>query len=290
MMSSPCLTRAAPGGVRHCGGGGRRRLRPAAPPIGPVLQIHQLSALTMRAFRHSLRAYSPGKTAPGVGVSAGCENDTGRYATADEETVVAVVSGELSGAVSIIRLSGSRAVSIAGTVFRPTGSGDRSNSDWTPKSHRVYYGFATDKAGAVLDEVLAIVMLAPRSYTREDVVELHCHGGGVCARRVVSACLDAGAMLARPGEFTLRAFLNGRLDLTQVRPSLNLHLTSVLTVPPTPRRSAQATAWPTGGERAAACERKNDSCRRQRNCRPTGASPCLILTHYDRNVTCITAK
>ncbi len=65
-------------------------------------------------------------------------------------------------------------------------------------------------------QVLAIVMLGPRSYTCEDIVEIHTHGGGVCARRVLTACLEAGASLAKPGEFTLRAFLNGRLDLTQV--------------------------------------------------------------------------
>ena len=65
-------------------------------------------------------------------------------------------------------------------------------------------------------QVLAIVMLGPRSYTCEDIVEIHAHGGGVCARRVLTACLEAGATLAKPGEFTLRAFLNGRLDLTQV--------------------------------------------------------------------------
>lgn len=59
-------------------------------------------------------------------------------------------------------------------------------------------------------------MLAPRSYTSEDVIELQCHGGGVCVRRVLACCLTAGARLAKPGEFTLRAFLNGRLDLSQV--------------------------------------------------------------------------
>ena len=61
-------------------------------------------------------------------------------------------------------------------------------------------------------------MLAPKSYTCEDVVELHCHGGGVCAQRVLQACVEAGARPARAGEFTLRAFLNGRLDLSQVWP------------------------------------------------------------------------
>ena len=65
-------------------------------------------------------------------------------------------------------------------------------------------------------------MLAPKSYTSEDVVELHCHGGGVCVQRVLACCLMAGARLAKPGEFTLRAFLNGRLDLSQVIPAFLL--------------------------------------------------------------------
>lgn len=65
-------------------------------------------------------------------------------------------------------------------------------------------------------QVLLIAMLAPRSYTKEDIIELHTHGGGVCASRALQACLEAGARRARAGEFTLRAFLNGRLDLSQV--------------------------------------------------------------------------
>ena len=68
-----------------------------------------------------------------------------------------------------------------------------------------------------MDEVLLLSMLSPKSYTREDVVELHCHGGGISAQRVLRAAIEAGARPARPGEFTLRAFLNGRLDLAQVR-------------------------------------------------------------------------
>lgn len=86
---------------------------------------------------------------------------------------------------------------------------------WQPESHRVYYGTAIDAGGTVLDEVLLLTMLAPRSYTAEDVVEVHTHGGGVSAARVLQRCLEAGARLAQPGEFTLRAFLNGRLDLSQ---------------------------------------------------------------------------
>lgn len=68
------------------------------------------------------------------------------------------------------------------------------------------------------DQVLLIAMLAPRSYTREDVIEIHTHGGGVCAARAMAAALEAGARRAHPSEFTLRAFLNGRLDLSQVSP------------------------------------------------------------------------
>jgi hypothetical protein len=75
-------------------------------------------------------------------------------------------------------------------------------------------------------QVLLLSMLAPKSYTSEDVIELHCHGGGVCVQRVLGCCLREGARLAKPGEFTLRAFLNGRLDLSQV----SLHLLEVLQV------------------------------------------------------------
>lgn len=92
---------------------------------------------------------------------------------------------------------------------------DCSVDSWRPRSHFVEYGVVVDSKGSVVDEVLAVPMLAPRSYTREDVIELQCHGSEVCLRRVLRACVDAGARLAEPGEFTLRAFLNGRLDLTQ---------------------------------------------------------------------------
>jgi tRNA modification GTPase len=88
-------------------------------------------------------------------------------------------------------------------------------SPFSPKSHRVYYGHVVDSSGQVLDEVLLLHMRKPRSYTREDVVELHCHGGGICAQRILEECLQLGCRLAAPGEFTLRAFLHGRLDLSQ---------------------------------------------------------------------------
>lgn len=132
---------------------------------------------------------------------------------ADSDTIAAIVTGPQQAAVAIIRVSGPEAISVAGQVFRHRNK--RNFGSWQPVTHRVYYGNAVNRAGQNLDEVLAIAMLAPRSYTAETVVEIHTHGGAVPARRVLSALLEAGARLAGPGEFTLRAFLNGRLDLSQ---------------------------------------------------------------------------
>ncbi|XP_047976799.1 tRNA modification GTPase MnmE [Salvia hispanica] len=132
-------------------------------------------------------------------------------------TIAAIVTslGGPPGAVGIVRLSGPSAVSIAGEVFRPMSRKRRKGARWWPNSHVVEYGEVLDSHGNIIDEVLVVPMLAPKSYTREDVIELQCHGSEVCLRRVLRACLDAGARLAEPGEFTLRAFLNGRLDLSQ---------------------------------------------------------------------------
>ncbi|KAK4274084.1 hypothetical protein QN277_017369 [Acacia crassicarpa] len=130
-------------------------------------------------------------------------------------TIAAIVTslGGPPGAVGIVRLSGPSAVDIASRVFRPTRK--RKKITWQPISHVVEHGMVLDTDGNVIDEVLVVPMLAPRSYTREDVIELQCHGSEVCLRRVLRTCLEAGARLAEPGEFTLRAFLNGRLDLSQ---------------------------------------------------------------------------
>lgn len=138
------------------------------------------------------------------------------HVAASSSTIAAIVTslGGLPGAVGIVRLSGPSAVAIVGRVFRSAKKKGKS-SGWRPTSHVVEYGVVSDCHGNVIDEVLVVPMLAPRSYTREDVVELQCHGSEVCMRRVLRACLEGGARLAEPGEFTLRAFLNGRLDLSQ---------------------------------------------------------------------------
>lgn len=113
------------------------------------------------------------------------------------------------GSVGIVRLSGSESVAIARKLFHSPGQ-----QSW--ESHRILYGHIREpQSGVLIDEALVLLMLAPRSYTREDVVELHCHGGIMAVQQVLQLCLQQGARLAEPGEFTLRAFLNGRLDLTQ---------------------------------------------------------------------------
>lgn len=113
------------------------------------------------------------------------------------------------GSVAIVRISGPAALAIAHRLFHAPG-----NQPW--ESHRVLYGHVLDPAsGERVDEALLILMQAPRSFTREDVVEFHCHGGLIAVGRVLELVLAAGARRAGPGEFSQRAFLNGRLDLTQ---------------------------------------------------------------------------
>ncbi|RAL47016.1 hypothetical protein DM860_017057 [Cuscuta australis] len=138
---------------------------------------------------------------------------------ANSSTIAAVVTslGGPPAAVGIVRISGPSAISIVSRLFRSMRKRKfkECTSVWRPKSHVVEYGLVSDSCGNVIDEVLMVPMLAPKSYTREDVIELQCHGSEVCLNRVLRACLEAGARLAEPGEFTLRAFLNGRLDLSQ---------------------------------------------------------------------------
>ncbi|MGV0024475.1 tRNA uridine-5-carboxymethylaminomethyl(34) synthesis GTPase MnmE [Phormidesmis priestleyi] len=127
------------------------------------------------------------------------------------ETIVAIATAIVpeQGSVGIVRMSGEKAVAIAKILFHSPGS-----QKW--ESHQILYGYVRDpNTQETVDEALLLLMFAPRSYTREDVVEFHCHGGIMAVQQVLQLCLEQGAKLAQPGEFTLRAFLNGRLDLTQ---------------------------------------------------------------------------
>jgi tRNA modification GTPase len=126
-------------------------------------------------------------------------------------TIVAIATAVVpqQGSVGIVRLSGEDAIAIARRIFWTPGK-----QEW--ESHRILYGYVRHpQTGVTIDEALLLVMLAPRSYTREDVVEIHSHGGIILVQQILQLCVEHGAKIAEPGEFTLRAFLNGRIDLTQ---------------------------------------------------------------------------
>ena len=128
-----------------------------------------------------------------------------------EHTIAAIATSIMSsGGISVIRLSGEDAVQIADKIFKSV----KGIKLTDVASHTVHYGHIVSNE-KVIDEVLVIVMRAPNTYTREDVVEIDCHGGFLVTRKVLEACIDAGASPAQPGEFTKRAFLNGRIDLSQ---------------------------------------------------------------------------
>jgi tRNA modification GTPase len=134
------------------------------------------------------------------------------------DTIAAVSTPPGVGGIGVIRISGPEAAAIARRVFvSPTGRVLASL-----ESHRMYHGFVVDGDGERLDEALLCVMYRPHSYTCEDVAEISCHGGMVTTRRVLDAVLAQGARVAEAGEFTRRAFLNGRLDLTQAEAVIDL--------------------------------------------------------------------
>jgi tRNA modification GTPase len=136
-----------------------------------------------------------------------------------ESTIAALASPPGTGGISIVRMSGPQAIAIASRLFRRR-SGKRYSAF---KSHLLYYGNITDSQdGRVIDEVLLAVMKRPRTYTREDVVEIHSHGSPAAVQAIINSLLKCGAILAEPGEFTRRAFLNGRIDLTQAEAVMDL--------------------------------------------------------------------
>lgn len=123
------------------------------------------------------------------------------------KTICAIATPMGTGGISVIRMSGDRAIEIAEKAF------SRTLADKT--SHTVHYGFIKNAQGETVDEVLLTIMRAPKTFTREDVVEISCHGGAVTTKRVLQTVIEAGAVMAEAGEFTKRAFMNGRIDLSQ---------------------------------------------------------------------------
>ena len=147
----------------------------------------------------------------------------------DADTITAVATPIGSGGIGIIKISGQKALTIAKSIFRKsphiTADPLASNSSWPSalQSHRLYHGYIVDsEKGRVLDEVLLSVMLAPHTYTKEDVVEINTHSGHVVLASTLDLVLRHGARLAEPGEFTKRAYLNGRIDLTQAEAVIDI--------------------------------------------------------------------
>ena len=132
------------------------------------------------------------------------------------ETIAAIATARGAGGIAIVRLSGPEAEAILKTMFRPAKTRDFF------ESHRLMYGHIVDADGGDIDEVMAVLMRAPATYTREDVAEIHCHGGAVCAQAVLKRALLLGARAAQPGEFTRRAFMNGRIDLSRAEAVMQL--------------------------------------------------------------------
>ncbi len=138
--------------------------------------------------------------------------------TTSDDTIAAISTPLGRGGIGIVRLSGKDAIGIADKIFR---SPKNKKLKQTP-SHRIIYGsIVNPKTNEVIDEVLVSVMKSPNTYTKEDIVEINCHGGHIPLKRVLEIALESGARLAEPGEFTQRAFLNGRIDIVQAEAVLD---------------------------------------------------------------------
>ena len=138
----------------------------------------------------------------------------------ERETIAAIATGVTDSGIGIIRISGNHAIDIGNRLFRsPSGKSILNHV----KSHTIHYGYVienkteieSDWKDFIIDEVMAVVMKGPKSFTGEDIVEIQCHGGVFVMQKILTTVLSAGARLAEPGEFTKRAFLNGRIDLTR---------------------------------------------------------------------------
>ena len=131
------------------------------------------------------------------------------------DLIAAIATAQGEGGIAIVRVSGPGAKTLLSKAFSPKKPGPM-------RSHQMRYGFAVDGEGKPIDECMAVFMKAPNTYTRQDLFEIHCHGGRAAARAVLSRVLSLGARVADSGEFTLRAFLNGRMDLSEAEAVMGL--------------------------------------------------------------------
>lgn len=137
-----------------------------------------------------------------------------------EDDIIAAIATPLGeSAIAIIRISGKGSIDLVRDIFRPKSKDTLMDEI---QSHKMTLGYIVNRDGRILDEVLVCIMRAPKTYTREDLVEIHCHGGIVSVNGIFELVLKMGARMAEPGEFTKRAFLNGRIDLAQAEAVLDL--------------------------------------------------------------------
>lgn len=135
------------------------------------------------------------------------------------DTIAAIATALSNSGIGIIRVSGKEAVSIVNEIYRNK-NGLKTMS--TMESHTIHYGFIVDEKGETVDEVMVSFMKGPRSFTAEDTVEINCHGGVHLLNRIMELVIKSGARLAEPGEFTKRAFLNGRMDLSEAEAVMDI--------------------------------------------------------------------
>lgn len=135
------------------------------------------------------------------------------------DTIAAIATAMSDSGIGIIRVSGDEAVEIVDKIYR-----NSKDEEILKKydSHTIHYGFIVEEDGTIIDEVMVSVMKAPRSYTAEDTVEINCHGGVIMMQKILHRVLKAGARIAEPGEFTKRAFLNGRIDLSKAEAIMDI--------------------------------------------------------------------
>lgn len=135
------------------------------------------------------------------------------------DTIAAIATALSDSGIGIVRVSGKEAIPVVNQIYC---NQKKQRVLDSYSSHTIHYGFIIDRDGKVIDEVMVSVMKAPRSYTREDTVEINCHGGALMVKKILMTVVEAGARIAEPGEFTKRAFLNGRMDLSEAEAVMDL--------------------------------------------------------------------
>lgn len=135
------------------------------------------------------------------------------------DTIAAIATALSDSGIGIIRVSGEEAIPVVHKIYR---NKKNENVLSSYQSHTIHYGFIVEESGNLIDEVMVSVMKAPHSYTTEDTVEINCHGGALMMKKILMTVIEAGARLAEPGEFTKRAFLNGRMDLSRAEAVMDM--------------------------------------------------------------------